>query len=245
MKADYAISFINYFEPTDRQNTVLLNRLKSLAMLSQYAHTRIDSSAKDEYVSALIQAIKREEYNKGHYFYELLRLEKCLSPEQIDDLLPYFAQNRFAFGLNRATVHLLSEWVGYLTDATTKDKLLKVCPICFESLDIGSWEDDSLNTHSPAVLLFFPLLYWTVGGDPDEKSRRVFARAIKLMFHHKSYSSVPVKPQQYAIIQSVSPLLSCVPQHILRNALEQLMDFPEPEVRMWVRLFHCFIRSID
>ncbi len=241
IRADYAISFINYFEPHDRQNSAALNRLKSVAMLSQYALTRLNSTAKGEYVSALIQAINREEHNKGHYFYELLRLEKSLTPDQIDILLPYFAQNKFAFGLNRQTVHLLSEWVRNLTDTATKDKLIKVCPICFESLDMGSWDDESLNTHSPAVLLFFPLLYWAIGGEPDEKGLRIFARAIKLMFHHRSYSNVASKPQQYEIIQSVSPLLSCVPQHILRKALEQLMDFPEPEVRMWVQLFHCFV----
>jgi hypothetical protein len=241
IRADYAISFINYFESHDRQNSAVLNRLKSVAILSQYALTRMNSTAKDEYVSALIQAINREEFSKGHYFYELLRLQRSLTPEQIDVLLPLFAQNKFAFGLNRHTVHLLSEWVRNLTDAATKGKLIKVCPICFESLDMGSWDDDSLNTHSPAVLLFFPLLYWAIGGDPDEKSLRIFARAIKLMFHHKSYSNVASKPQQYEIIQSVSSLLSCVPQHILRNALEQLIDFPEPEVRMWVQLFHCFV----
>lgn len=240
IRADYALSFINYFEPRNRQNSASLNRLKSVAMLSQYALTRLNSTAKGEYVSALIQAINREEYSTGHYFYELLRLQRSLTLEQIDVLLPRFAQDKYSSGLDRQIVHFLSEWVSNLTDTATKDKLMQVCPICFESLDMSSWDDNSLNTYSSAVHLFFALLYWVIGGESDEKSRRVFARGIKLMFHHRSYSNSS-EPQQYQIIQSVSPLLSCVPQHILRKALGQLMDFPEPEVRMWVQLFHCFV----
>ena len=241
IRADYALSFINYFEPHDRQNSASISRLKSVAMLSQYALTRLNSTAKSEYVSALIKAINREEFNSGHYFYELLRLERTLSPEQIDLLLPRFAQEKYSSGLDRQIVHILSEWVSSLTDTATKDKLLQVCPICFEGLDMSSWDDNSLNRHSPATFLFFALLYWSVDGKPDEKSRQIFARGIKLMFHHRSYSNVPSKPQQYEIMESVSPLLSCVPQHILRKVLEELMNFPEAEVRMWVKLFHCFV----
>lgn len=35
-------------------------------------------------------------------------------------------------------------------------------------------------------------------------------------------------------------LLECIPQNVLRNALGELMEFPEAEVRMWVRFFNCF-----
>lgn len=240
IKAKYALSFISHYEPPDRQNSAILSRLKSVAMLSHYALTRLNSSAKGEYVSALLQAIGQEEYSWEHYLYELLRVEKGLTLEQIGLLLPRFAQDEFNGGLNRAIVHFLSEWVRDLSDTTLREKLLQICPSCMETLDMASWEADSLNTRSPSLLLFFSLLYWAVGGEPDEKSRRVFARGIKLMFHHRTYSNLPAKPQQYEIMQSVNPLLSCVPHHVLRNALEGLMDFPETEVRIWVRFFNCF-----
>lgn len=241
IKANYALSFINYFQPRSSQNSTALNRIRSVAMFSHYALTRLKSTAKDEYISALIQAINREEYGVGHYFFELLRMERSLTPEQIDVLLPRFAQGTLSGGLNREIVHLLSEWVSNLTETAIKDKLLQVCPICFESLDMTSWDDDSLSHTSSAVHLFFSLLCWAVGGEPDEKSRRVFARGIKLMFHHRSYSNTSSKPQQYEIIQSVSPLLSCVAQHVLKKVFEQLEDFPDPEVRIWSQLFRCFV----
>lgn len=240
IKPEYAISFISYYEPPSQQNSATLNRLRSVAMLSQFALTQLDPSAKKEYITALLQAIDKEEYNKGHYFYELLRLQRSLTLEQIDILLPQFIQDKFTSGLDRQIVSILSEWVSNLTDLRTKDKLKEVCTICLESLDMTSWNDDRIHTCSSVVLMFFPLLYWAVGGDSDERSTRVFARAIKLMFHHKGYSNGPAKPQQYEIMESVSPLLSCVPQHTLRNSFEKLMDFSDAEVRIWVRLFHCF-----
>lgn len=240
IKAEYALSFISYYEPPDRQNSATLSRLKSVAILSHYALTRLNPSAKAEYVLALLQAIEREEYSWEHYFYELLRLEKELTLEQMGVLLPRFAQGKFNGGLNRAIVHFLSEWVRDLSDTTLREKILQICPSCMETLDMASWEADSLNTRSPSLLLFFSLLYWAVGGEPDEKSRRVFARGIKLMFYHRGYSNLPPNPQQYEIMQSVSPLLSCIPHHVLRKALEGLMDFPEAEVRIWVRFFICF-----
>lgn len=96
IKADYALSFISYFEPPDRQNSSSLNRLKSVAMLSQYALTRLDPSAKSEYVSALFQAIERDDLSwKQQYFYELLRLERGLTLEQIGHLLPRYAQGEY------------------------------------------------------------------------------------------------------------------------------------------------------
>jgi hypothetical protein len=241
IKADYAISFLNYFEPRESQRQTTLKRLRLVAILSHYALMRLDPTAKDEYRAALIQAINREAYNKGQYFYELLLLEKGLPLEQIDVLLPLFAQNELSIGSDIHTVNLLSEWVSRLTDKTTKDKLIQVCPDCFETLDMALWDKESLFMHSPAVLLFFPLMYWTVGGTPDEKSTRAFARAIKFMFHNKSYSNAPSKPQQFEIIASVGPLLSCVSKDILRNALDQLVDFPDPEVSMWAQLFNCFV----
>jgi hypothetical protein len=243
IKPEYAISFISYYKPPSQQNSAVLNRLKSIAMLSQFALTKLDPSAKKEYITALLQAIDRDEYDKGHYFYELLRLQRSLTLEQIDALLPQFVQDNFISGLDRQVIYMLSEWVSSVADVTTKDKLKEVCTICFESLDMSLWNDDGMHTYSPVVLMFFPLLYWAVGGESDEKSTRIFARAIKLMFHHKSYSNVPAKPQQYEIIESVSPLLSCVPQHTLRNAFEKLMNFPDVEVRIWARLFHCFVEK--
>jgi hypothetical protein len=240
IKAEYALSFITYFEPPDRQNSAALNRLKSLAMLSHYALTRLSPTAKQEYVSALLQTMKQEEYSKGHYFYELLRMDKTLTSERIDQLLPLLAQDKMNNGLELRIVQILSEWVCNLDDNTTREKLRKVCPTCLESLDMTSWNDDSLDARSPSILLFFALLYWAVGGEPDEKSSRVFARGIKLMFHHRSYSNHPAKPQQYEIIESVSPLLPCIPSHVLKKALDGLMDFPEAEVRIWVRFFNCF-----
>lgn len=241
IKADYALSFISYFEPPDRQNSSSLNRLKSIAMLSQYALTRLDASAKSEYVSALLQAIKRDDLSwKLHYFYELLRLEKGLTLEQIEFLLPRYAQGEYYGNLEQQVVRLLSEWVRDLTDGAVREKLLQICPQCMESLDNAPWDRDAIGCLSPFTLMFFSLLYWSVGGDPDEKSSRIFARAIKLMFHHRSYSRVPARPLQYEIIESVSPLLNCVPQHILKKALEGLLDFPESEVRMWINLFRCF-----
>jgi len=61
------------------------------------------------------------------------------------------------------------------------------------------------------------------------------------MFHHKrNYSDNDPKPQQYEIMEAVSPLLPHVPQHVLKKTFEQLVDFPDPEVRMWVQLFRCF-----
>lgn len=240
IKADYALSFIKYFEPPDRQNSSSLNRLKSVAMLSQYALTRLDATVKGEYISRLFQTIKGEERNVDHYLYEFLRLERSLTTDHIELLLPRFAQAMYDSSLNRQISKLLSDWASNISDHSTKEKILQICPRCFESLDMTSWEDDRSETRSPSILLFFSLLYWAVGGEPDEKSCRIFARAIKLMFHHRSYSNVQARPQQYEIIESVSPLLYCVPQHTLRKALEELMDFPEPEVRMWVRLFTCF-----
>jgi len=240
IKANYALSFINYFQPPGSQNSAALNRIRSLATFSQYALTRLRSTAKNEYISALTQAINNKEYGIGHYFFELLRLERSLTPEQIDVLLPRFAQGTLSGGLNAQIVHLLSEWISNLSETSIKDKLMQVCPICLESLDMDSWDDDSLSTSSSVVHLFFALLYWAIGGEPDNKSRRVFARGIKLMFHHKNYSNNPSKPQQYKIIQSVSPLLSCVPQHVLKKVFYQLLEFPDSEVRMWTKLFHCF-----
>ncbi len=241
IKADYALSFISYFEPPDRQNSPSLNRLKSVSMLSQYALTRLDASAKSEYVSALFQAIERDDLSwKLHYFYELLRLEKGLTLEQIEYLLPRYAQGEYYGNLDQQVVRLLSEWVSDLTDGAVREKLLQICPQCMESLDKATWDSDAIGSHSPSVLMFFSLLYWSVGGDPDEKSRRIFARAIKLMFHHRSHSNVPSRPQQYEIIESVSPLLNCVPPHILRIALEGLLNFHDAEVRMWINLFRCF-----
>lgn len=74
-------------------------------------------------------------------------------------------------------------------------------PSIFESLDMISWGWAD-ETQSSSKLLFFALLYWAMGGEVNEVSSRVFARGIKFMFHHRSYSNVPARPQQYEIMES-------------------------------------------
>jgi hypothetical protein len=244
IKADYAISFIQYFEPPDRQNSSSIHRLKSTAMLSYFALTHLDEAAKNEYLSRLYQAINQDEQNSDHFIYELLRIEQTLTIEQIELLLPKVAQIEYDNWLNRKIVQQLSDKISNITEPAVLEKIKQICPSCFEKLDMASWSADDFYSGSPAILLLFVMMYWAVGGEPDEKSGRVFARAIKLMFHHKeSFSNSVAPPQQYEIVASVNPLICLVPKATLRSALERLVDFPEPEVRMWVSFFACFLHS--
>ena len=125
IKADYALTFINYFEPQDRQNSSSLNRLKSVAMLSQYALTRLDATVKGEYISRLFQAIKGEERNVDHYLYEFLRLERSLTTDHLELLLPRFAQAMYDSSLNRQISKLLSDWASNISDHLQKKKYCK------------------------------------------------------------------------------------------------------------------------
>jgi len=145
--------------------------------------------------------------------------------------------------MDRNIVSILSEWGRNLTKSVIKDELLKISVKCLENLDRYPWGGNRISRRDPSVYLYFPLTFWSVGGKPDNLSCRVFARGIKHMFDTKDYRHNQRRFEQNVIIQSVGPLIKCVPLHILREALSQLTDFPIAEVRTWVTFFHCFTQN--
>lgn len=241
IKPTYALSFNDYFNTIGRTNSKDFERLKEVSTLSHAALIHFNSKAKDEYITTLLNSIEGEQYNKNYYIFEILDIQKQLTVEQACYLLPLFASNNYGNGYDRAIVSILSKWVSNLTNSNLRKELLHLSTKCINSIDRLSWSIDSLDSRDPSIYLYFPLMYWNLGGKPDCTSCRVFARGIKFIFENKTQRKEEVF-KQFSVIQSVEPLLQCIPNHILKDALMKLIDFPVPEVRAYVKFFNCFIK---
>lgn len=241
IKADYALLFNDYYGTAEQKNSTDFERLNRVSTLSHAAVIRLNENAKNEYLSKLLAEVKRADYNNNLYIFEILRIQKDLTLEQVNYLLPLFAGNKYGGGMDSRIVSILSLWVINLSDQTIKDELINICKKCINDLDRLSWEANSINYRDPSVYLCFSLMYWFAGGESDQISSRVFARGIKLMFDNKDSRSPKDLFQQNQVIKSVGALIQSVPKHVLKESLTQLTNFPVPEVRIWVTLFGCFM----
>lgn len=219
-----------FLAPAQTQNQCF-TRLRRVGLLSQAARVRMDPEIQKAYLAQLDSALRIGDRWRHHLVYELLRVQKCLLPNQIDMVFDHLVSAHGRWVFDNEIVEMLAAWVIREQDTIIRGVIAEKAESAVRQLDIHPWDSQRGELRSPTIYLMFPLVCWACDRQVSAETVAVFLRGMRHLFdmHREDGPAASLN----ATIASVEPLLMCVPAEILKKVADDGCHSPDPAVRAW------------
>lgn len=232
---NYAISFMKSWQPKNQKQNESFKRLRAMTRAAYQQDLLVDTSCKGQYLDELWKRIVNE--NDSIQLYEFLRLKNPISYSEFEVACQVFLDSHGPIDLNGQIAGFLADQLINLLNDNNTEKLVALFTYHVDQLDQRPWDSEDLEAKNSVVFLFIALGLWLTSNDVSKKSVFVFARGVKFLFtrnrfHERTYSFEP--------LYDLQPLIDAIPENLFDKAFSELSSNPEPDVRLWAKLFRSF-----